>query len=393
MSLESKMNALRQNEAQAWEQPRMYTMENGKNAELEEAIDRGDISRIKHMSDETVDELARMKYPEKLYEAHVRDEFRKDLADEGLDYGVYTAFDDRAGRKHLVHYPPEEDHTELLHWRHNGRLTEEDRKKIYRGVTGIAFGLSVGNSIVQGLVRAGAMDNVYIGDSDTISLSNLGRLAYHPEDVDRLKTEATADSITRINPYLKVNILPKGYDETTADLLRTVKPKFIVEEVDSPFAKAQIERDAIENGIPIFTVADMQNAELEVRRHDKEKLEPFGGRLTLDQYNALLGGHASQAEVLRAMVGIVGQETVLDDTELLESMMDPRSGGFPQLYEIVTAGAAISTSAIVAFLKGRDVKTGIHTYAPNDILGLGHPYPPEKREAVKTAFKQATQAA
>lgn len=388
MSLERKLIALQQTEITAWEQPKIFQLQNGKNDELEELLDQDQISRVKNLSDSTIDELARMRFPVRMHSEDVRAEYRKDLIEQGVDYGGYAAFDDRDGRKHLVHYPPEQDHTELLHWRHNGRLTPEHRQKIYKDVTGFLFGLSVGNSIAQGLVRAGAMDTAYIGDTDTISLSNLGRLAYHPEDVDRLKTVATADSLTRINPYIKINILPNGYDVATDELLEQVRPSFIVEEVDSPTAKAGIERAAIENKIPVFTVADIQNAVLEVRRHDKEVLQPFGGRLSLEQYNSLLSGTANQVEQLKAMVGIVGEENVLSDTELIEALSDPASGGFPQLFEIVSAGAALSTSAIVAYLKGREVKTGTYTYDPGAILEIGHPYDPQYRQLVADNFSK-----
>lgn len=392
MSIESKLQALQYNHT-TWEQPKVYQLQDGQNEELEELMDRGEVSYVQGVSSETIDELAEMRYPVKLHSEDVRDKYRTDLLEQGLDYGKFVAFDDQKGGKELVHYPPEDDHTDLLHWRHMGRMTREQQQKIYKGITGAVFGLSVGSSIAHSLVRSGVGDTMIIADSDILSPSNLGRTPYDMKDVGRPKADLAADKMTRINPYVRVIKLGEGYADDTNTLMDTEKPSFIVEEVDDPGVKAKVEEYSSENGIPVFTVADIQSAVLEVRRHDLETLRPFGGRLSKEQYDGLRSGKMTDKERMRAMVRIVGTLNVLTDTELLESMMDPTTGGFPQLNEIVNAGAALTTSAVVATLTGRKMKTGMYTYSPNRILELGHPRSAIERVGTVKKFISSSKSA
>lgn len=70
---------------------------------------------------------------------------------------------------------------------------------------------SVGSTVAENLARFGVTDFV-LYDFDKVEEHNIVNQMFTSEDVGRLKTEATADYILKINPDLNIKLMNDGWD-------------------------------------------------------------------------------------------------------------------------------------------------------------------------------------
>ncbi len=83
------------------------------------------------------------------------------------------------------------------------RHTETVRRKLWEARVGIGGIGGLGSHAAVALARCG-VGHIHIVDDDTVELSNINRQAYFLRHVGRKKTEALAELIAEINPYIEV---------------------------------------------------------------------------------------------------------------------------------------------------------------------------------------------
>lgn len=90
---------------------------------------------------------------------------------------------------------------------------QEDLRQRLAGRTVGIIGLGgLGSNAAAMLARTGVRRFV-LADFDTVDESNLNRQLYFREDIGRLKTEALADTLHRIDPDLDLELVSKRVDE------------------------------------------------------------------------------------------------------------------------------------------------------------------------------------
>ena len=83
------------------------------------------------------------------------------------------------------------------------RHSQEVREKLWNARVGIGGAGGLGSHTAVALARAG-IGHLHIVDDDVVELSNINRQAYFLRQVGRKKTEALAELIGEINPYIRV---------------------------------------------------------------------------------------------------------------------------------------------------------------------------------------------
>jgi sulfur carrier protein ThiS adenylyltransferase len=78
-------------------------------------------------------------------------------------------------------------------------------ERLKRATVGIAGAGGLGSNVAVALARAG-VHHLIIADFDRIELSNLNRQQFFPEQAGMFKAEALKHNLSRINPYIKVEI-------------------------------------------------------------------------------------------------------------------------------------------------------------------------------------------
>lgn len=112
------------------------------------------------------------------------------------------------------------------------------RARLAEATVGIIGLGGLGSNIAMMLVRSGVRRFV-LADYDTVESSNLARQLYFPDQLGRLKTEALAETLTRIEPGVDLTLIAERIEAD--DIVRVFGAvDVLLEAVDSAEAKAMI---------------------------------------------------------------------------------------------------------------------------------------------------------
>lgn len=116
--------------------------------------------------------------------------------------------------------------------------TPEQLAKIRSVRVGIAGAGGLGSNCALALVRCG-FEKFVIADFDTVSISNLNRQQYFPEDIGKPKVECLVAYLQKINPSIDFSIKQLRINaENVNDLFRECQ--CVVEAFDNAESKAMI---------------------------------------------------------------------------------------------------------------------------------------------------------
>jgi len=118
------------------------------------------------------------------------------------------------------------------------RHTPGVHDRIKKGVVGIAGAGGLGSAIAVALARTGG-GRLILADFDVVEPSNLNRQQYFVDQIGRPKVEALAENLSRINPYVTLEIhslrlTPENIPRIFADV------QVLAEAFDAPDQKAMI---------------------------------------------------------------------------------------------------------------------------------------------------------
>ena len=136
--------------------------------------------------------------------------------------------------------PTEKEWKEALAKR-QGRALLEGFQKASVAVCGLG---GLGSCIALCLARAGIGKLILI-DYDRVELSNLHRQQYKPGQIGLLKTEALAENLKEINPYIRLETVTERItEENFSEILKNAQ--IICEAFDDPEAKALLVNGVLE---------------------------------------------------------------------------------------------------------------------------------------------------
>lgn len=136
--------------------------------------------------------------------------------------------------------PTEKEWKEALAKR-QGRALLEGFQKASVAVCGLG---GLGSCIALCLARAGIGKLILI-DYDRVELSNLHRQQYKPGQIGLLKTEALAENLKEINPYIRLETVTERItEENFSEILKNAQ--IICEAFDDPEAKAMLVNGVLE---------------------------------------------------------------------------------------------------------------------------------------------------
>lgn len=129
--------------------------------------------------------------------------------------------------------PTKEEWAAALAERHG----EENQKRFQNATVAICGLGGLGSNIAISLARAGIGKLILI-DFDQVDLTNLHRQQYQISQIGMCKTEALADNLRQINPYIELETHTVKITEENAELLK--KADIICEAFDDAEAKAML---------------------------------------------------------------------------------------------------------------------------------------------------------
>jgi len=173
-------------------------------------------------------------------------------------------------KNQLVHFLPENMHTELRTARNRNLITTEEQSIFYNSSIGIT-GLSVGNNAMAALLHNGGARNMRLADLDVLSGSNINRIRTSFSNIGLKKVTIAAREIYEVNPFADLQLYPDGITINNIEefLLKPTPLNVLIEEMDALYLKIQIRLLARKNRIPVIMATDNgDNIMLDVERFD-----------------------------------------------------------------------------------------------------------------------------
>jgi len=124
------------------------------------------------------------------------------------------------------------------------RFTKETYERLQRAGVAIAGLGGLGSNIAVMLARSG-IGRLRLLDFDRVELTNLNRQAYDLSHLGQPKTEALAEILKKINPYLNIRIRQEYVTEETAGTMFEGWP-ILCEAFDKPEQKAMLVNTVLE---------------------------------------------------------------------------------------------------------------------------------------------------
>lgn len=146
-----------------------------------------------------------------------------------------------------VGIPTEMEIEQVLCARH-GQAVQRRLKASQVAIAGLG---GLGSNVAFALTRAG-VGRLYLVDFDKVDLSNLNRQQYRVSHIGRYKTEALAEELHEINPYVQVAYHTVKVTQANVEALFSSIP-ILCEAFDEPEAKAMLVNAALEL-LPTTTV-------------------------------------------------------------------------------------------------------------------------------------------
>lgn len=148
----------------------------------------------------------------------------------------------------MVGIPSREEFRQALVQRHGADLQAQ-----LEAATVAVCGLGgLGSNIAIALARAG-VGHLILADFDRVELSNLHRQQYRVSQLGQYKTDALAEHLREINPYIRLTACTERLTEDNLHLLQAAQ--VVCEAFDSPEAKAMLVNSVPETMPETYLVA------------------------------------------------------------------------------------------------------------------------------------------
>ena len=139
---------------------------------------------------------------------------------------------------------------------------------------GIAGAGGLGSNCAMLLVRSGVR-HLYIADHDVVSLSNLNRQFFFPDQLGQSKIAALAENLRALNPSLDLTLLPERLDESSAVTFFS-SCDIVAEAVDDAETKQKLIHALLEAGHVVVAASGMAGWGNDMRRRILGRLTVVG---------------------------------------------------------------------------------------------------------------------
>ncbi|WP_413557475.1 ThiF family adenylyltransferase [Bdellovibrio sp. HCB209] len=152
--------------------------------------------------------------------------------------------------------PPETEY--VLHRRFDrmGRLVGDATMKKLMNTHVMVVGIGgVGSWAAESLARSG-VGHITVVDFDEVCITNTNRQLHAIQGmVGKKKAEVMGERLRKINPQMKVTVIPEFYNAENSDRMLAIKPDFLIDAIDNLTAKAHLLATCVKENIHVITSA------------------------------------------------------------------------------------------------------------------------------------------
>lgn len=335
-----------------WSEPIQYDLKREEDkVQVQGLIESGRVTQVFDPLSYYADDLFELRHPDQVHDEQARSEFVNDVLARGAKYGKWFVF---PWNQSLNHYPDADEHRELRTFRNRELVTVSEQRE-HLDATIAVWGLSVGSNIAINLAQSGVGGKFVLGDMDTIGPTNINRMPATHQNIGSHKVDLVGTKISEIDPYIEQRHHRDGFLPDSVDTLSKEGVDVMFDEVDNLVTKAQIRAAARELGVPLLMATDVgYTPVLDIERYDLGDVQPFGGRLSEDEFSRLVAGDVSRQEMQQFTLRIVGQDLIETRMQHSLSQIGETLVSFPQLNTTAQMAASLATSAARQIILGEE---------------------------------------
>jgi molybdopterin/thiamine biosynthesis adenylyltransferase len=371
MSLESRLSGLAERSADngAWSPVLLDLRRDEDAATLEALLDAGQVATVYDRIHDQLGELITTRRPGRRPSP---DELREDIRAElgGLPAHQYGTWVYYPWARRLVHVLPEPAYRALRSSRNRYKITPAEQAELRAKKIGVV-GLSVGQASAVTLALEGVGGDFRLADFDELALSNMNRLRTANHNIGLNKCIIAAREMFEIDPYLKIEIFPRGMTEENVDTFLTGGGNLdlVVEECDDLYIKLLVRERSRAHRIPLIMETNDRGM-LDVERFDLEPERPILHGLLKGMSPAGLKARGPREKV-PVLVRMLGEGAIKG--RLAASMMevDETTTSWPQLASGTMLGGAIATDCARRILLGELKASGRYFVNLDEIVKDG----------------------
>lgn len=293
----------------------------------------------------------------------------------------------------LIHFLPEELHTELRTSRNRNLITQKEQDRFYDAHVGVA-GLSVGNSVVASLVHTGGAKYLRIADGDSVSGSNTNRIRVGFHMMGIPKYSVVAREVNLVNPYSKIIVYKTGLTKQNIERF-LIYPKpldLVIDEMDNLYLKIQLRILARKHRIPVIMAADNgDGVVVDIERFDLHPSLPLmHGQIPETELMAI-SPSTPRLAAARIISRWVTPENIAD--RMKESLLELGKSLYtwPQLGNAAFMAGSVLSYVSRKILTGSPVREGKIVMSPDELFVPDYISVASKRERQQktNVFKKA----
>lgn len=265
---------------------------------------------------------------------------------------------------------PEDIFIEIKTNRNQLLISSEEQKKLYFESSISIAGMSVGSSILYGLVGTGIAREIIISDFDDFSTSNLNRVQATVLDVGLNKAMVAKRKALEMNPFLKITALQEPITEGNISNFITPDTDIVFEEIDDFKMKVRLRKYAKQNKKAYVMLTNLGDGVLiDVERHDNEEVEIFNGNLPSEVIDEIERAEKVTIDLMKKLsVSLVDKDMVSDRALETLQKIGTELVGRPQLYSTVALDGGIAPYIARKVIVDFELKSGRYKIDLKDAL-------------------------
>lgn len=293
------------------------------------------------------------------------DEFKR-YADKRKDAYAHVYY---PWNNHLVKTVRTKDYFRLKTNRNQDIITATEQKKLatYRVAV---LGMSIGSNIAFVLTQAGISREIILADFDELDTTNLNRIFGGAHQIGLNKCVLVARRIYEDNPFVKVNVLPKGVDKKSLEALLTRKKiDCIIDEIDDIPMKITVRQLAMKHKAPVLMVTDNGDGiVLHIERYDLGYRKIFHQSLQYWQKKlaSFVYEKGSEKKIAGGIImdDIVGGARLVDPVMLrsVKKVLDKKLVSWSQLGSAAMLGGVYITYALKRIILRKEKRKEVRAH-------------------------------
>lgn len=324
--------------------------------------EKPDVGEITDLYACQIQELAEIRYPGQ-NPAELEEQVKSITAKVKPSYVAFS------WRKGVLKCVPENEFIEIKTNRNKDLINSEEQAMLYNLKIAMA-GMSVGSSLLYGLVGSGIGNHFILSDDDKFSTSNLNRVQTTVFSIGQSKVETAMKQALEMNPFLRVDAMSDRVAATNMDVFTeqgTVNILF--EEIDDFKAKITLRKFAKDKRIPLIMLTNLtDNVMIDVERYDIGSTDIFNGLISNDLLDKMEAGSLTDEDMKNISIQLVDKELLNERAISTVAQIGEKYVGRPQLYGTVALDGGLAPYLLRKLFVDKDLPGGRYSLRLEDIF-------------------------